>query len=476
MKRALLAALLAATAAVSTAVAGDAQDVDPVLQTIRQLRAQGDVVEAARQAEALVASHPDHLEAHVAFQESQTALGRRDDIVRTYRDRAQADGASADDRYLYARLLAGPAAVTEFRAALAVDPDHFWSLCGLGAELLEQGRDRQAVEPLEHAARLDAASGVPVNLLGRAAEAAHDRRGAEELYRRAFELQPDLVIARVNLGVLLVGVQRRDEALKVLDEAVRRAPRLPAALIARGTALMGAGKAVDAAKDFKAATEVNAKDVVALDLLANAYLSLERFDEAEDALLKALALAPKHAPTRVFVAYLQTSRGDLDAARASVDEALRLDADLPEALYMSGLVFERGGNAKKAESEYKRAQKAAPENAVYVRALALLYESQGRWRDAVREYQRVVKLTDSAPSSLYDLALGYWGYGKHDRAADALETLLSIDGDHLDAWLNLGVLRHRHLRDKKGAIAAYREYLRRGGKDNRVQGWLRELE
>ena len=52
---------------------------------------------------------------------------------------------------------------------------------------------------------------------------------------------------------------------------------------------------------------------------------------------------------------------------------------------------------------------------------------------------------------------------------------VEITGDET-AWLNLGVLWHHHVRNHKKAAKAYRQYLNVGGKDDRVRGWLKEIE
>ena len=59
--------------------------------------------------------------------------------------------------------------------------------------------------------------------------------------------------------------------------------------------------------------------------------------------------------------------------------------------------------------------------------------------------------------------------------AHVVERVVEEEPDNLDAWMNLGLLYHEKLKDKRRAQAAYREYLRRGGKDPRVGKWLSEV-
>ncbi|MCL2822622.1 MAG: tetratricopeptide repeat protein [Polyangiaceae bacterium] len=90
-------------------------------------------------------------------------------------------------------------------------------------------------------------------LLGVALENLGDPTGAEQQYRKAISLSPDLTEAVLNLTAFLVDAQRFEEAEKILVEATRRHPRDPDLHINLGYArldqnnLSGARQAFDAA-------------------------------------------------------------------------------------------------------------------------------------------------------------------------------------------------------------------------------------
>ena len=109
-------------------------------------------------------------------------------------------------------------------------------------------------------------------------------------------------------------------------------------------------------------------------------------------------------------------------------------------------------------------------------ALAILYQAQTKWKDATKMREKVVDLTDGSVESLIDLGLACFDARKHKDAVRAFEDVLRVDDENQTAWLNLGVLWHHHVRDHKKAAKAYRQYLNLGGKDDRVRGWLTEVE
>ena len=135
-----------------------------------------------------------------------------------------------------------------------------------------------------------------------------------------------------------------------------------------------------------------------------------------------------------------------------------------------------GGDAKKAEASYRRAVKIDETSAVFVRGLAQYLGRQGRWKDAVKAFQRVVELTSSSAESVYDLALAQVGANEPKAAAETFERLLAAHPEHLDGWLKLGVLARERLRDERRALRAFRTYVEKGGKDARVRTWIAELE
>lgn len=477
MRRIALAILVAGTAlwAAPRAHAGEPGAVEVSLASIDKLRKAGDVEGAARRAEALVASHPDALTAHVTYQDLEIALGQEKAVLDIYRKRARDADDDPDAHYLLARLLRGRAAETEYRAALKLAPDHFWALCGLGQECTEMGKLSHAQTPLVRAAEIDPRSAVPPNLLGRLAEADGRPIDAEKHYRDAVALDESLVIARVNLAVLLTGTRRVDEAKIELARARELAPKDTMPLLALGMAHMAAGQPEEAAKAYEEALRIDARSVDSLNLLANAYFNLEQLPLAEKALERAREIDPDRAETHVNLALLHLLRAENERAEFEASTALKLDPESAEATYMIGLAWERAGKTKKAESQYRKAAKLAPTNPVYPRAMAQMYESMGKWREAIRSYKEVVDLTDGAVCALFDLGLAYAGAGKARQAADCLERVVEVDPNHVDGWFNLGVLFHVDLREKEQAARCYREYLDRGGTDTRVRDWLASL-
>jgi tetratricopeptide (TPR) repeat protein len=154
-------------------------------------------------------------------------------------------------------------AAEEFQAAITIDPDYADARNNLGAILHLSGRLREA----------------------------------ELQYRRATELRPDNAEAHANLARLLATDGRRQAAAGHYAIALTLQPDTPRALAGlawlRATAPESAVRSPDeAVRLAERAAELTARrDPGALDVLAAAYASANRFDEAVRVSREAMALA-----------------------------------------------------------------------------------------------------------------------------------------------------------------------------------------
>lgn len=454
----------------------DSARLDEDLKLVARLRSEGRDDMALTLASRIVAVNPTSLEAHLAYQDLRIAKGETAALVREYSKRQSGSDVTADDVFLHARLLSSNRrAISGFKRALKLDPNHFPALCALGARQVESGDLDGAGKNLALARRLRPESGVPVNLLGRAAEVRGDPGRAERLYRTAAKLAPTDPLPVLNLGVLLMGLERYDDALPVLEEANRLDPTDPMPLLVLGMCFAARGDLESAVAEYKEAVELPSNTVDSLNMLGSAYIGLEQFDLAKKALDKALDAAPKSVPTLLNLCYLELRQNRVAEAAQWVKKARKLDPRSAQACYFAGLCEEFLGRQKAAEQAYRRAVTLDEGNPDYWRALGTFYSNLTRYRDAVKAYTKVVTLTDRSVPALTDLAFAWVGRGDPKKAITCFEEVIEAEPDNLTAWMNIGLIYQEKLSDRDQAIRAYQEYLKRGGEDERVKKWLEEL-
>ncbi len=479
MRRAVLAAVLSFVLMHTAAGEGQPPSAAALaegLAIIEELRSKGEIDKAIEMASLLRGTHPAELTVHLAYQDLCLARGAAKELLLDYSKRATAAEATADDHFLYGRLLNGSRAIGEYRRALSLDSRHFHALCALATEEIQREGFTAAEGLLSTAIRLRPESAVPLNLTGWMAERMGDPSRAEASYRAAMEKDAKSVLPRVNLGILLVRQKRTADAEKLLKEARALAPKDPLPLIGLGMARAAAGKTADALALYQKAVLLDPDTVTSLSLLGSAYLGLEQYGLARESFEKALRIAPEDVPTMLNLGYTCLLEGKVDAGKQWGEKAVALRPESAECHYFLGLCQEYDGQAKSAEREYGRAMELDPDEPDYPRAVGALLQNLGRLKEAIAAFTRAADLSGNAPACLLDLAFAFLAAGEPKRALSCFEEVLEQDPANLKAWMNVGLIWQEHFRNREKAIAAYEEYLAHGGRDPRVQRWLDALK
>jgi tetratricopeptide (TPR) repeat protein len=244
------------------------------------------------------------------------------------------------------------------RDALALHSEHPDALHLLGVALLAQRRVRDAVPPLEAAARQRSSARIETHL-GKAL--LESGRASEALTRlqRAIQCQPPFVPAFQELGILLSSMRRLDEAEAVLKRgleaeptsvellldlgtfyivrvdaknakiafarALANAPRNPRALHGIGVALLFEGEIERALERFRQVLAIQPNHLSAQLDLAHCLLQLGRSDDAVAGLRAMVRSAPQHYG-KALKALVSAGRGRFWMRRSAAAKFLKSDA------------------------------------------------------------------------------------------------------------------------------------------------------
>jgi serine/threonine-protein kinase len=323
----------------------------------------------------------------------------------------------------------------------------------------------------------------------------HDRSparvdSARAAAERARRLAPVLADGRVAHGYLYywgMGDYRR--ALEEFEAVRKQQPGNSELLTAIGYVERRRGQWDSALARFEEAVRYDPRSALrALDL-ADTYMSLRHYPEAERTYDRAIQLSPDWAEPWAYKAMLQLIwRGDPGRARAVMTQALnRVSAGrlaqaltIPDAIsgalltadttFASALeairpasfdgdsaryhllLAEAAGFRGDRRSERAQADSALPllerqllqrsDDPKLLARTGLAYARAGRHRDAIRYGRRAAELlppsrdANSGPYVQTRLAQVYMLAGEHDRALDTLEPLLALPG-----WLTPALLR-----------------------------------
>jgi tetratricopeptide (TPR) repeat protein len=228
--------------------------------------------------------------------------------------------------------------------------------------------------------------GVALIGLGRREEAiAH--------HRRAVELVPNDAVPLMALAVVLRDSGERDIACRYLAHAVRLGPHLAEVHFEFGRTLAALNRPDEAVIAFRQALALRPEMIGALLALGDVSQQLQQFEEAERCYEQAFAFAPKSTAPIVGLGHVFLAQGQFDKARVCFSRALELQPDLAAAYF----------------------------------GLALCEQHRGRLAEAARWHQRVIALEPAHCDANYNLAM-IRKFRAGDAEIQSLRQLLAMPG------------------------------------------------
>ena len=368
------------------------------------------------------------------------------------------------------------AAIEQFMLAIGENPSSASANLNLGLVYLEVGRIDDALKAIEQARKTQDSEEALVALamidyqkkdykqaagfmeaalkmapskalnhlrLGVIRKQAGDLERAAESFRMAIAQDPELVDARVNLGLTLKELQRYDEALEVLKDAVKdlkntgssvaavqsalgdvyeaqkmfdyalhsyklaihSEPKSGQALAGMGRVLRAQGKFEEAIEILNGASRALPKDPRVFLQLGLAYRDFRLDPQAIEALTKAVDLPPPQDEAYLPLIDL------LDKNKAAPEKIAKILAlasaalpnDLKLQLRSGDIAFDRGAFSKAADA-FKRALELEPSNVDANLKLGLSYARAGEIELATQTYD-ILKYLDATKAESLQQAI-----------------------------------------------------------------------
>jgi len=236
-------------------VAREGESAYSLLLEAMILRKESRYVESLKKTQASLEKNPYNADVHKLFGLNLVSLGKAELAGPYFRQAVKLAPEDAKARYyLGLHLLTGKKepelAEQEFRKALKADPGSVDARCMLGVALEEQGRNEEAVAAYRQAIRV----------------AGRRIRPNEKPY--------------LFLGRLLFSLERPEEAVPVLEQALDLNPRSQEAAVALGRSLARLGRVEEALEALRTAAELDPADKSPHYLMMRLYKQQGRMKEA----------------------------------------------------------------------------------------------------------------------------------------------------------------------------------------------------
>jgi tetratricopeptide (TPR) repeat protein len=412
----------------------DQQDNDDRDADFRLLRARSDLGafrlrQAAAELQRLIHDSPD-LPA-VYFYLSQV-------------DSAQEDGARAQQAlsaalrvqpgYLPALLSLGNFSLqrNDANGALAdasqVIANNFWLADAhvlAGSSYLLRGDLDQAQRAFELAAGLNPRSPAAHERLGRVLSMRGKYADAEAAYENALAIAADYAPALSGLSEVLAKEGKAKQANLRVDRQIAAQPKAFQLYVAKAEFCIAQHDWACAERGYRQVLALNPYYVNGYLALAHIYAATNRPQDMIREYEGARSKFPEYLPTYILLGQVYEYVGNIDRARQTYQDALKVDADSVQALTnLARLYADHGGSLDGALELAQRAKTGQPDDAGVNDTLGWIYYKKGLYYLAMPPLQAAVATNPQVAKFQFHLGMAYLATGQLAQAHTSLQAAL----------------------------------------------------
>jgi len=418
-----------------------ANEKDRLFRAGAQAYASGRYAEAVAPLENLARVAPDVFEVHellglVYAAQSQDAKAN-DHLSKAVRLKPDSAAARSNLAACYARLGKMDLAETEFSKAVELEPDTYGTNHNLGAAYAHNGKVAKAIPYLEKAQSLNPGSydneydlSLAYFMTSRLSDARNSAQSLMKLKDTA------------ELHNLLAQIEEKDGNFIAAAREFQAAAHLEPSesnLFDWGGELLVHRTLDPAVEVFKQATERYPQSSRLMFALGMVYYARGNYDDAVKAFLRGADLDPHDSRCYKFLSRAYDSS---PSQAAEVIERFRryaqMQPDNGMALYYYAMSLWKGKRAQDPEFEpgsidllLRRAIAADPKLAEAHLQLGNLAADQGKFAEAIPEYQRALELNSDLSDAHYRLGQAYVRTGQKERAQEQFEVYQQLRTQHL---------------------------------------------
>ena len=241
------------------------------------------------------------------------------------------------------------------------------------------------------------------------------------------------------LGILLCSKGKFDRAIELIQKAVSIQPNNPVYLGNLGVAYRKTNRFEDAIAAYKKAISFQPKKISETHFhLGKSLLMLERVDEAQAALHRAIELKPDNASAWLTLMNI-ASKTDVSKAIELGEQATRACPNAAEPHVNLGVMLKRSGEVEKSVELFRRAVAVQPTNIQALTRLSVVLISRRQITEGKQLLEKALSL-DAGSVYCHEASAIYLAQiGDDENALKAYEAALAIDSDYPPALLGAAV-------------------------------------
>jgi len=341
---------------------------------------------------------------------------------------------------------------------LQLDPNHADSLHLLGMVASQARQTDLAIDLIHRAIAINGTVAAYHSNLGSILQGAGKLDEAAARYALALSIDPNLAETHLNLGLVLQLQGRLEEGVAEYRQAVALNPTLAAAHSNLGNGLQAQGKLDEAIAHYEMAVELKSDFPEAWYNLGNAQLAQEDLEAAATSFSRAIALNGSLAEAHCNLGNVFQRQEKLDEARSCYERALQHRPDYADAHYNLANVLSYQQKLHEAVAEYELALRFDPACTKAHNNLGNVFRSLGMPELAVTHYRQVPDSNPEFTDAYNNLGLALLSLGRHEEAILSIDRTLALKPHLAEAHCNKGAVLHA-LNRLPEAIASYQRAL-----------------
>jgi Tfp pilus assembly protein PilF len=253
-------------------------------------------------------------------------------------------------------------------------------------------------------------------------------------FRKALELNPNHTGAKLKVGELLALSGRRtdvEEAARRLTEAVAESSGAPEPADGLAFTEIRLGKLEDAEELLRATMSKFPSHLQSAVQLARLKLARKDLAGAEEVLRNVVKNAPESSAAALALGRFHMLTGKLAEAERELKTAIKLDANNGPALIDLAAIQLHDGRKQEAEQSYRQVSALPGYKPVH----ALFLYHQGRWQDAIAEFEQLARADPNDRAARSRLVAAFLAINQRPNAERVLNEALKRNSKDVDALI-----------------------------------------
>ena len=272
------------------------------------------------------------------------------------------------------------------------------------------------------------------------AHQAGDLTAAARMYDEILQRNPGHADALHLSGLVAFQRGRADEALPLIEQAVRIDDAQAMYHANLGRILQDLGRSTEAVRSYACAIDLEPETAVLRSDLAAALIALETYEEALAECERAIALDAGLAEGHLNLGLVLLHTGDYEKAIASLDQAVHLAPGNAFAHFQQGVALQADGRNGGAAECYRRAVEIDPNLAEAHCNLGNILKDEGEFTQAVDEYRAAIAINANLAEAHSNLGVVLHELDNQKGALECFDRALELAPDDAEIHRNRAIV------------------------------------